>query len=90
MHIGGYVLILLGATLIAAMVVDIVWTAIAVGSGSGPITRTIGRSVWTAARRFGGGRFPDLGGTLVVGCTLLPWIALLWAGLFLFPIRKRL
>lgn len=83
MSVVSIALVVLGCAAVAAMVVDIFWTAVAVGMGSGPISRSIGRTIWKAARRFDGRRSSEPVGYLVVAGTLAGWVFLSWLGLFL-------
>lgn len=80
------VLLALGAGVIILSLVDLVWTTLAVGAGSGPLTRRLSRLLWRAtgpyrrrANKKGAGRSSWVGVGIVV-VVLLVWIALIVVG----------
>ncbi|MDP8927725.1 MAG: hypothetical protein M3O70_03875, partial [Actinomycetota bacterium] len=76
-------LIVVGATLIVAMMLDIAWTTLSVSSGRGPVTGALGRGLWAVALKLGRSRRRlQLAGHLIVAGLLATWIVLLWLGLF--------
>ena len=79
-----FVLIALGAALVALAVADAVVTTLSAGNGGGPLTSRLARLTWTAlralARGRGESRLLSLAGTAVLLVTVLTWVVLLWAG----------
>ncbi len=78
--IGG-VTITLGVVLLIVVFVDLVWTALGVSHGSGPLTRTILRVGWRAAsplRRRRAHGWQAVAGIATVLSTLASWVVLLW------------
>lgn len=77
-----YVLIGGGAALIGLAIWDQFWTIL--GEGGGPLTRRVAGWCWRGARRlyavWPSSRLLSVAGGLTIVCTLLLWMALLWAG----------
>ncbi len=74
-------LVLLGTALLIVMVVDVVWTALAVSAGRGSVTGALGRGLWALALRLGSGhRRLQLTGHLSGGTA--GYVLLLWQWLF--------
>ena len=71
-----------GGLLLAALVVDLLWTTLWVDGGSGPLSSRLATGVWRVLRRLGSrhSRVLSLAGPLVLVLTLSMWIGLLWAG----------
>jgi hypothetical protein len=79
--------LLLGAVLLVAVVVDILWTTLWVDGGSGPLSSRLTTAVWKGLRRVTGDhpRALSLAGPLILALTLAMWVGLLWTGwTFLF------
>ena len=78
------VLVASGALLIAAALVDVVWTTVAAGSGAGPITSRLARSLWrlalTVHTRRPSHALLSFSGVAVVLAVLTSWITLALAG----------
>ena len=78
------VLVVVGVVLLAVAMTDVVWTAVAAGSGAGPLTGRIGRRLWAAALAvYARIRQPTVlttAGVLIVLTVLLVWIVLVLAG----------
>ncbi|UHQ99068.1 potassium channel family protein (plasmid) [Natrinema zhouii] len=75
-------LLALGVALLAATVIDIVWTTLWVEGGAGPLTSRLMAWTWRTLRRIGGQnpRLLSLSGPLLFVLTLTIWIVLLWGG----------
>ena len=71
-----------GAVLVVAAIVDVLWTALWVDGGSGPLSARLSSWIWWMMRRLGGrrSRLMSLGGPMIVAATLVLWVGLLWAG----------
>lgn len=71
-----------GVLFILAAVTDLLWTTLWVDGGAGPITRLVGRSLWSLFRAIGSARHRILSaaGPTILIFTLLVWIMLLWVG----------
>ncbi|MFC6838396.1 potassium channel family protein [Halomarina ordinaria] len=72
----------LGLLLLAIVVVDLLWTALWVEGGAGPLTSRLMAWMWRALRRVGrdDDRFLSLAGPLVLVTGLTVWLLLLWVG----------
>lgn len=72
----------LGVLILAAVVVDLLWTTLWVEGGAGPLTSRLMAGTWRTVRRFGGGnpRVRSLSGPLILAVGLATWIAMLWGG----------
>ncbi|HEV2069632.1 MAG TPA: potassium channel family protein [Acidimicrobiales bacterium] len=73
-----------GVLLIAAALVDVVWTTVAAGSGAGPITSRLARSLWRLSLAVHARRpshaLLSFSGVAVVLAVLTSWITLALAG----------
>ncbi len=81
------VYILLGLSLLALVVVDLLWTTLWVEGGAGPLTTRLMSWSWKLFRRVAGHRprALSLSGPVILLASLTAWIALLWLGwTFLF------
>ena len=78
---------ILGLALVAVALVDLGWTAIAAGSGSGPLTGRVTHRLWRGAlwvhARRPSHRFLAVAGVLVVVSVLVAWILTVLTGWFL-------
>ena len=74
--------LLLGAVLLSAAVVDLLWTTLWVEGGAGPLTSGLMATTWRALRRIGNRepRVLVLTGPVLLVAGLVTWIALLWGG----------
>jgi hypothetical protein len=74
--------LLLGAFLLAFVIIDLLWTTLWVDGGSGPISGRISSVIWGGLRRIGGrgSRTLSLAGPIILTATLLAWVALIWGG----------
>jgi hypothetical protein len=71
------------ALLILGVLVDVLWTTVAVGGGAGPLTGRWTNALWRAALRVRRGeahRFLQVTGVCLTIGTVGTWIALLWVG----------
>lgn len=77
-----WILVAGGSLLIAMVIVDLLWTTLWVEGGAGPVTRSLGETLWRFLRALSGGshRVLSTAGPIVLVLTLLFWIAMLWAG----------
>jgi hypothetical protein len=75
-------LVLSGLALIGVATTDALTTTVSLGSGAGPVTRVVSRSVWAVARAAWPHRHGALrrAGVAVLLCSILGWIVLVWAG----------
>lgn len=73
-----------GLVLVAAALFDLAWTAVAAGSGAGPIASRVASITWTAAlavhRRRPSHRLLSVAGVAIVFVVLAVWLALALAG----------
>ena len=73
-----------GVALLITVVVDLVWTALAAGSGAGPLTGRLGRFSWSLAlrlhRRRRSHRVLSASGVLVALALLMVWILITFSG----------
>ena len=78
------VLVLVGLLLLVTAFVDVVWTAVAAGSGAGPLSSRLSRTLWRAALRVHSATSsPTLltaAGVAIVLSVLLTWIVLVLTG----------
>lgn len=78
------ILVSVGLVLLVATLVDVVWTAVAAGSGAGPLSSRLSRGLWLAALRLNSRvAAPTVltaAGVIIVLCVLLTWIALVLGG----------
>jgi hypothetical protein len=77
----------LGIVILAAVIVDILWTTLWVDGGSGPLSRRLTTGVWRGLRTASGddSRVLSTAGPVILTLTLAMWIGLLWLGwTFLF------
>lgn len=72
----------LGALLLLAVTVDLLWTTLWVEGGAGPITSLLMSAVWAAFKRVAGDRprLLSLAGPTILVVGLAFWIGLLWLG----------
>ncbi|WP_049895719.1 potassium channel family protein [Halopiger xanaduensis] len=72
----------LGIALLAATVIDIVWTTLWIEGGAGPLTSRLMVGTWDTLRRVGGRNagLLSLSGVLLFVLSLTVWIVLLWIG----------
>jgi len=75
-------LLALGASLILAATVDLLWTALWVDGGAGPISARLSSRTWRGLKAVGSDRSRtlSLAGPLILVLTLATWIGLLWLG----------
>jgi hypothetical protein len=75
-------LVLSGLALIGVATADALTTTVSLGSGAGPVTSVVSRSVWAVARAIWPHRHGALrrAGVAVLLCSILSWIVLVWAG----------
>lgn len=78
------VLVSLGLLLLVVAFVDVAWTAVAAGSGAGPLSSRLSRTLWRAALGLHRARSSQtlltVAGVVIVLCVLLTWIVLVLAG----------
>ena len=74
--------LLLGAFLLAFVIIDLLWTTLWVDGGSGPISGRLSTVLWAGLRRLGGrrSRTLSLAGPIILTATLFVWVALIWGG----------
>ena len=71
----------LGASLLVAACVDILWTTLWVQGGAGPLTSRLMSLVWRTLRvTIGRRRLLTLSGPIILVASLAIWISLLWGG----------
>ena len=75
-------LAVLGAALVALVLVDALWTTVA-PRGAGPVAGRIGRGVYAGAKALGGGRAPGWTGPTALVAAFLWWVGALWLGWWL-------
>ncbi len=77
-----WVYLAVGSSLLAAAVVDILWTTLWVDGGSGPLSRRLTTWTWRGLRLFGGerSRILSLAGPIILTFTLVMWVGLIWTG----------
>ncbi len=79
--------LLLGAVLIVAAIVDLLWTTLWVDGGAGPLSARLTTWTWRGFRQLGSdrSRVLSLAGPTIVALTLVMWVGLIWIGwTFLF------
>ncbi len=76
------VYLVLGAALLVAAIIDILWTTLWVDGGSGPLSARLTSWVWRGLRRSGSERSRLLGlaGPIILTLTLVMWVGFIWAG----------
>jgi hypothetical protein len=74
--------LLVGAALLLAAVVDILWTALWIDGGAGPLSAPLMSGTWAGIRRLSGDhpRALSLSGPVITALSLSLWIGLLWLG----------
>lgn len=74
--------LILGASILIFVAVDLLWTTIWVDGGGGPLSRRMGKTCWYILRKFSSKKLNllRLAGPLVLSLTLITWIILLWVG----------
>ncbi|HSM67911.1 MAG TPA: potassium channel family protein, partial [Ilumatobacteraceae bacterium] len=76
--------VIVGLSLVVIVLVDVAWTAIAAGSGAGPLTSRVAGGLWGAAlavhRRRSSHRLLTVMGVVIVFAVLAVWIALILTG----------
>ena len=77
-----WLFLVVGASLIAIGIVDLLWTTLWADGGAGPLTTFLMAGTWRGLRSIGHrrSRLLSLSGPLVLSLTLVVWIVLLWAG----------
>lgn len=68
-----------GVLIVIVVLVDLVWTTIAVSGGRGPLTNVLAKTVWKSVSGRSH-RVLQLAGVSILVGLLLTWLALLWAG----------
>lgn len=81
----GFVLLVLGLVVLAALVIDAGWTTLWPDRSGGPLSSRIAAFAWRHASEFLSGRNTALSllGPIILALVLLLWVSLLWAGWFL-------
>ncbi len=76
------VYLVLGAVLLVAVVVDLLWTTVWVEGGAGPLTSRLMTWTWRLLRKIGtrNSLVLSLAGPIVFIASLMMWILLLWGG----------
>ncbi|WP_123622715.1 two pore domain potassium channel family protein [Halorubrum sp. CSM-61] len=71
-----------GATVLVAAIVDILWTTLWVDGGSGPLSSRLTTWIWRGLRQLGGtrSRILSLAGPIILTSTLVMWVGLIWGG----------
>lgn len=79
-------LLVLGAVLVVAAIVDLLWTTLWPDGGSGPLSARTSSLLWRLLRKAGStrSRVVSVAGPVVLFTTLVLWILLLWTGWTLF------
>ncbi|ELZ08468.1 membrane associated potassium channel [Halovivax asiaticus JCM 14624] len=73
--------VVLGASILVATVIDILWTTLWVDGGSGPLAGRLSTGIWRGLRRVSDERRTlSTAGPLILTGTLVLWIAGIWAG----------
>lgn len=74
--------LVLGATLLVAAIVDILWTTLWVDGGSGPLSSRVATWIWRGLRHFGDehSRVLSLAGPVILTATLTMWVGFIWGG----------
>jgi hypothetical protein len=76
-----WLLLIGGAALVAAAILDVVWTSLWVGGSAGPFARLIARVCWVVIKAADRNhRLMVLAGPAILTLTVLGWILLLWGG----------
>lgn len=76
-----WLLLIGGAALVAAAILDVVWTSLWVGGSAGPFARLIARGCWVVIKAADRNhRLMVLAGPAILTFTVLGWILLLWGG----------
>lgn len=72
----------IGGVLLVASVVDILWTALWVDGGAGPLSSRLSAWTWRGLKTVDSGqsRALSLAGPLILVLSLVMWIGLIWAG----------
>lgn len=72
---------IIGAVVLLAGIIDILWTTLWVGEGAGPITTRVTSYGWKAVRAIGRYRtLFSLFGPAILVLTIVVWVVLLWSG----------
>ncbi|WP_255169084.1 potassium channel family protein [Natrononativus amylolyticus] len=76
------VFLVLGAIVLLAAIVDILWTTLWVDGGSGPLSARLASRIWSGLRRLSRHRprIRSLAGPVILTATLAMWIGLIWTG----------
>ncbi|ELY98067.1 potassium channel family protein [Natrialba asiatica] len=74
--------LLAGTVVLAAVIVDLLWTTLWVDGGSGPLSGRLTTGVWHGLRRVTDNypRALSLAGPIILALTLAMWIGLIWLG----------
>ena len=77
-----WLLLLAGILIVLITLVDVVWTAMWVGGGAGPVTRAVANATWQGLGVVGHQRhrLMVISGPLILTLTVLAWVFLLWSG----------
>ena len=80
-----WLLLVLGVVLILVGLVDLIWTALWVDGGAGPVTRAVAGFGWRVFHSSGrkNHRLLTTAGPAILALTVATWVLLLWAGWFL-------
>ncbi|WP_247729280.1 ion channel [Halovivax limisalsi] len=83
--------LVLGCVVLLATVIDILWTALWVDGGAGPISGRLTTAIWDGLRRVGTDdeRLLSTAGPLTLVATLTLWIVGIWAGWTLLFVADR-
>lgn len=74
--------IVLGISLLIAVIVDILWTTLWVDGGSGPLSSRLTTAIWRGLRKVNNdsSRVLSAAGPLILTSTLAMWVGVLWVG----------
>ncbi|WP_336344511.1 ion channel [Halalkalicoccus ordinarius] len=74
--------LLLGTGLLIASIVDLLWTALWVDGGAGPLSSRLSAGTWSGLKTVGSDhpRVLSLAGPLILTLSIVMWIGLIWAG----------
>lgn len=74
----------LGFSLTLFVIVDLIWTALWVDGGAGPLSDRLTSSTWKLLKKLNNKFLLNISGPLILSLTLLTWLLLIWAGVSLF------
>ncbi|NIB99567.1 potassium channel family protein [Halobacterium sp. R2-5] len=74
--------LVVGVVVLVVTLVDMLWTALWVDGGAGPLSARLSTAAWHALRTVGDGdsRSLSLAGPLILVLTLVVWVGLIWVG----------